>query len=89
MEDAEALAELLTSHASVEDALKAFDAARRPKAESLQRASNASQGWFEHIDEHIGMPFEQFVFASSPRACASPMPGSRRRRPSWCAASTR
>ena len=63
MEDAEALAELLSSHASVEDALKAFDAARRPKAESLQRASKASQGWFEHVDDHIGMPFEQFVFA--------------------------
>ena len=63
MEDAEALAGLLVTHASVEEALKAFDAARRPKAESLQRASKASQGWFEHVDEHIGMPFEQFVFA--------------------------
>ena len=63
MEDAEALAELLTSHDSVEGALKAFDAARRPKAESLQRASRASQGWFELVDEHIDMPFEQFTFA--------------------------
>jgi len=63
MEDAEALADLLTSRASVEGALKAFDAARRPKAESLQRASKASQGWFELVDAHIGMPFEQFVFA--------------------------
>ena len=63
MEDAEALADLLVTHSSVEEALKAFDAARRPKAESLQRASRASQAWFEHVDEHIGMPFEQFVFA--------------------------
>ncbi len=62
-EDAEALAGLLSSHASVEEALKAFDAARRPKAESLQRASKASQSWFEHVGDHIGMPFEQFVFA--------------------------
>ena len=63
LEDAEALANLLTSHTSVDDALKAFDAARRPKAESLQRASRASQNWFEHVEQHIDMPFEQFVFA--------------------------
>jgi anthraniloyl-CoA monooxygenase len=63
LEDAEALADLLGTHSSIEDALKSFDAARRPKAESLQRAAGASQSWFEHIDEHIGMPFEQFVFA--------------------------
>ena len=62
-EDAEALAALLGTHSSVEDALKAFDAARRPKAESLQRAAGASQSWFEHVGDHIGMPFEQFVFA--------------------------
>jgi anthraniloyl-CoA monooxygenase len=63
LEDAEALAAQLGTHASVEDALKAFDAARRPKAESLQRASRASQSWFEHVDDHLGLPFEQFVFA--------------------------
>ena len=63
LEDAEALAELLGMHSSVEEALKAFDAARRPKAESLQRASTASQQWFEHADLHIKMPFEQFVFS--------------------------
>lgn len=62
-EDAETLADLLGTHAAVEDALKAFDAARRPKAESLQRASTASRQWFEHVDAHIGMPFEQFAFA--------------------------
>ena len=63
LEDTEALAELLGMHSSVEEALKAFDAARRPKAESLQRASTASQQWFEHADLHIKMPFEQFVFS--------------------------
>ena len=63
LEDAEALADLLGTHASVEDALKSFDAARRPKAKSLQRAAGASRGWFEHVDQHIDMPFEQFVFS--------------------------
>ena len=53
----------LGTHASVEEALKSFDAARRPKAESLQRAAGASQAWFEHVDQHIDMPFEQFVFS--------------------------
>ncbi len=43
LEDAEMLADLLGTQASVEEALKAFDAARRPKAESLQRAASASR----------------------------------------------
>jgi anthraniloyl-CoA monooxygenase len=63
LDDAQALAALLATHASVDDALTAFDAARRPKAESLQRAASASQGWFEHAGEHMGLPFEQFVFS--------------------------
>jgi anthraniloyl-CoA monooxygenase len=62
-EDAEALAALLGMHASVEEALKAFDAARRPKAESLQRASDASQAFFEQAQRQIEKPFEQFVFS--------------------------
>jgi anthraniloyl-CoA monooxygenase len=63
MEDAETLAEFLITQGTVEDALESFDAARRPKAESLQRASRASQSWFEHVDLHIDKPFEQFVFS--------------------------
>jgi anthraniloyl-CoA monooxygenase len=63
LEDAEALADLLGTHASVEDALTSFDAARRPKADSLQRAAAASREWFEHVEQHIDMPFEQFVFS--------------------------
>jgi anthraniloyl-CoA monooxygenase len=63
LEDAESLADLLAAQPSVEEALKSFEAARRPKAESLQRASNASQSWFEHVADHIDLPFEQFVFA--------------------------
>jgi anthraniloyl-CoA monooxygenase len=63
LEDAEALAEALNTHATVDEALAAFDAARRPKAESLQRAAGASQSWFEHVDEHMRLPFDQFVFS--------------------------
>jgi anthraniloyl-CoA monooxygenase len=63
LEDAEALAISLGRHGAVSDALKSFDAARRPKADSLQRAASTSQTWFEQVDTHLGLPFDQFVFS--------------------------
>ena len=89
LEDAEALADLLGTHASVDDALKAFDAARRPKAESLQRAAGASQSWFEQADRRSASRSSSSCSRCSPPACASPMRASKRRRPSWCARSMR
>jgi anthraniloyl-CoA monooxygenase len=62
LEDAEYLANAL-SGASVTQALGAFEAARRPKAESLQRAAQASLTWFEQVRRYIEKPFEQFVFS--------------------------
>src|SRR5262249_47245039 len=35
----------------------------RPKAESLQRASEASETWFEHVRRYTCLPFEQFCFS--------------------------
>jgi anthraniloyl-CoA monooxygenase len=63
IEDAEALAEHLCSSASVADGLAAYEAARRPKAESLQRASDSSLTWFEHVRRYRGLPFEQLCFS--------------------------
>jgi anthraniloyl-CoA monooxygenase len=63
LEDAEALAGHLCSGANVADALAAFEAARRPKAESLQRASDASRTFLEHVRRYRGLPFEQFCFS--------------------------
>jgi len=63
IEDAEALAEHLSSGASISEALAAYEAARRPKADSLQRASDASRIWFEHVRRYRGLPFEQFCFS--------------------------
>ncbi|MEA2987425.1 MAG: anthraniloyl-CoA monooxygenase [Alphaproteobacteria bacterium] len=63
LEDAEALADQLGSGAGMADALKAYEAARRPKAESLQRAAQASLNWFETVSRSIRKPFEQFVFS--------------------------
>jgi len=64
LEDAEALAAALSSGAPLPDALKAYETARRPKAESLQRAAQASLGWFENVQCHIDRPFSQLVFAA-------------------------
>jgi len=63
LEDAEALAEQLSSGESIGEALAAYEAARRPKADSLQRASDASRTWFEHVRRYRGLPFEQFCFS--------------------------
>jgi anthraniloyl-CoA monooxygenase len=63
LEDVEALAEQLSSGAGIADALTAYETARRPKAESLQRASDASLTWFEHVHRYRGLPFEQFCFS--------------------------
>jgi anthraniloyl-CoA monooxygenase len=63
LEDAEALARELCSATNPTDALAAFEVARRPKAESLQRASAASLTWFEHVRRYAEKPFEQFVFS--------------------------
>src|SRR5215475_8187604 len=63
LEDAEALAEQLSSGGSISNALTAYEASRRPKAESLQRASGASLTWFEHVRRYRSLPFEQFCFS--------------------------
>ncbi len=63
LEDAETLAECLCSGSELADALAAYEAARRPKAESLQRAAQASLAWFESTHRYIDKPFAQFVFS--------------------------
>ncbi|MEA3106140.1 MAG: anthraniloyl-CoA monooxygenase, partial [Gammaproteobacteria bacterium] len=63
LEDAEVLAQYLSTNTSVTEALNAFETARRPKADSLQRAAAASLNWFEHVRRYAQKPFEQFVFS--------------------------
>jgi anthraniloyl-CoA monooxygenase len=63
LEDAEDLAERLCSGPALADALAAYQAARRPKAESLQRAAAASLTWFENVRRYIDKPPAQFVFS--------------------------
>lgn len=68
LEDAEALSTLIADASNVEDALARFEAARRPRAESLQRASAASQTWFEHVGRYIDMALPQFAYSCLTRS---------------------
>ena len=68
LEDAEALATLIADAANPDEALARFEAARRPRAESLQRASGASLTWFEHTSRYIDMALPQFAYACLTRS---------------------
>jgi anthraniloyl-CoA monooxygenase len=63
MEDAIALVEALGAHAHVPAALSAYEAARRPAVESLQRAAQASLQWFEDTERYMDLDPLQFSFA--------------------------
>ncbi len=62
MEDALALAACLQEHATVAEALDAYEAERRPVVESTQRAAQASLEWFENIDQYTHQEPTQFAF---------------------------
>ncbi|MCC7111106.1 MAG: bifunctional salicylyl-CoA 5-hydroxylase/oxidoreductase [Deltaproteobacteria bacterium] len=52
MEDAIALVGALQEHRSVAEALPAYEAARRPAVDSLQRAAQVSMAWFEDAERY-------------------------------------
>lgn len=52
MEDALELAGCLQEDTGADAALAAYEAARRPVAESTHRAAQASMEWFEDIDQY-------------------------------------
>jgi anthraniloyl-CoA monooxygenase len=62
MEDAIALAEALAQHGDVPTALAAYEEARRPPVESLQRAAQASLEWFEDTERYIHLDPLPFAF---------------------------
>ena len=63
MEDAIALAAALRDHRALPEALAAYEAARRPPVESLQRAALASLQWFEDTERYLDLEPLQFTFA--------------------------
>ena len=62
VEDAIALAGALDDHASIPEALAAYEAERKPLVASTQRAAAASREWFEHLPQYLGQEDLQFVF---------------------------
>ncbi|MGE5176293.1 MAG: bifunctional salicylyl-CoA 5-hydroxylase/oxidoreductase [Hyphomicrobiales bacterium] len=63
MEDAIALVDALAAHGEdVPRALAAYEAARRPAVESLQRAAQASLQWFEDVERYMNLEPTQFAF---------------------------
>ncbi|HSS61385.1 MAG TPA: bifunctional salicylyl-CoA 5-hydroxylase/oxidoreductase [Candidatus Limnocylindrales bacterium] len=62
MEDALALAACLHENVSVDAALTAYEAERRPVVESAQRAAQASLEWFENISQYTRQEPLQFAF---------------------------
>lgn len=63
LEDAIALHAALRQHADIPSALSAYEAARRPVVESLQRAAQTSLAWFENTERYTGLPPLQFAFS--------------------------
>src|SRR5439155_21985137 len=62
MEDALALAACLHENPSVDSALVAYEAERRPVVESAQRAAQGSLEWFENISQYTRQEPLQFAF---------------------------
>ena len=62
MEDAVALRDALVG-ADVMGALAAYEQARRPQVESLQRAADASLRWFEETERYLRLDPVQFTFS--------------------------
>ncbi|MFI5530968.1 bifunctional salicylyl-CoA 5-hydroxylase/oxidoreductase [Kitasatospora sp. NPDC051853] len=62
MEDALALAACLHEHPTVDGALTAYQAERKPVVESTQRAAQASLEWFENIGMYAEQAPAQFAF---------------------------
>ncbi|GAA3583283.1 bifunctional salicylyl-CoA 5-hydroxylase/oxidoreductase [Klugiella xanthotipulae] len=62
LEDALALAACLHEHAGVPEALEAYERERRPSADSVQRAAQASLEWFENIAQYVDQEPVQFCF---------------------------
>ncbi|MFF8290197.1 bifunctional salicylyl-CoA 5-hydroxylase/oxidoreductase [Streptomyces sp. NPDC016309] len=62
VEDALALAACVEEQPSLDRALAAYEAERRPVVESTQRAAAASLRWFEDLAGYLDQPPRQFAF---------------------------
>jgi 2-polyprenyl-6-methoxyphenol hydroxylase-like FAD-dependent oxidoreductase len=63
MEDAIALNKALEAHPAVEDALEAYEAARRPIVDKLVAAADASGAWYDRFPEHMNLSPRDFAWS--------------------------
>jgi 2-polyprenyl-6-methoxyphenol hydroxylase-like FAD-dependent oxidoreductase len=63
MEDAIALEKALRAHATLEESLAAFEAARRPIVEKLVAAADASGAWYEGFAQHMRLAPREFAWS--------------------------
>ena len=63
MEDAIALNKALAEESSIEKALAAFEAARRPIVDKLVAAADASAAWYERFPEHMKLAPRDFAWS--------------------------
>jgi anthraniloyl-CoA monooxygenase len=89
MDDAFYLAKSLREQPSVEAALAAYEAKRRPAVLSLQQAAQASQEWFENIDRYTHQDPQQFAVNILTRSRRVSYASLRRRDPDFIAARER
>jgi anthraniloyl-CoA monooxygenase len=63
MEDAIALADALVQYCSLDEALAAYEAARKIEVLRLQNAARNSTEWFENVARYAGLAPEQFAYS--------------------------
>jgi anthraniloyl-CoA monooxygenase len=69
----------------IANALWAYEAARRPAVESLQRAAQASLQWFEDTERYVHLPPWQFAFSLLTRSLRITHEDLRKRDPTFLA----
>jgi anthraniloyl-CoA monooxygenase len=86
MEDAIALADAVRGLRDIPSALAAYEQARRPPVESLQRAAQASLQWFEDTERYLGLEPLPFAFTLLTRSLRVTHENLRVRDPEFVAA---
>ncbi len=83
MEDTIALVDALRGTADIPAALTAYEHARRPEVESLQRAAEVSLQWFEETERYRALEPVQFAFSLLTRSLRITHENLRRRDPTF------
>jgi anthraniloyl-CoA monooxygenase len=85
LEDVIAVVDSVGRHDSLDEALDAYEAERRPGVESLQRAAQASLEWFENTERYMGLEPIQFNFSMLTRSLRVTHDNLRLRDPNYVA----